>query len=255
MKRILSMIIILVLGLSVCACSSNWTDNNITKANKIEITKYDSVHPNIMAIYTITDENTVNSFCNTFSGFEVKNTHIDEVIDKSYYVRFLGNSGEIDHITVIAGHNTLRDKHGDLYKIAGEINVEEYISEMIHTAPSEITWEPDENYWVDLHYPAMNQTFGQEDDPPTFSWSLRKYSTKEFVIEIDLNQDTYMEITVDGSSSTYMLSADEWETIKANAPYVDGIQRIKWRIRIDPNYHIELKPYYTDWNFFWIADE
>ncbi|MCQ2354798.1 MAG: hypothetical protein MJ102_06825 [Clostridia bacterium] len=255
MKRILAVIIIFILGVSLCACSAKWTDENITKSTKIEITKYDSDNPNIQVIYTITDENAVNSFCNTFSDFKVKDTHIREVIAKSYYIRFLGNGGEIDHITVITGHNTLQDKHGDLYKITGEIDVEEYISEVIHTAPSEIIWDPDESYSVDLQDPAMNWTFGQEDEPPKFSWSLRKCFTKEIVIEIDLNQDTYMEMTVDGNVSSYILSADEWETIKANAPYVDGTQRVQWRIRIDPNYHSELEPYYTDWNYFSIADK
>ena len=64
-----------------------------------------------------------------------------------------------------------------------------------------------------------------------------------------------MEITVNGSFSSYRLSEDEWDTIKANAPTVDGIQKVHWRIRIDPNYHVELEPFYTDWNYFWIANE
>ena len=185
----------------------------------------------------------------------MKDTHIKKEIGTTYYVRFLGNGGEIDHITVITGHNTLQDKHGDLYKIISEIDVEDYISEVIETAPSEIIWDPDENYTVDLHHPATNWTFGQEDEPPTFSWSLRKCFTKELVIEIDLKQDSYMEITANGSLSSCRLTEDEWETIKANAPTVDGKQRVQWRIRIDPNYHVELEPFYTDWNYFWIANE
>jgi len=36
---------------------------------------------------------------------------------------------------------------------------------------------------------------------------------------------------------------------------VDGKQKVQWRIRIDPNYHVELEPFYTDWNYFWIANE
>ena len=255
MKRIISITIILALCISLCSCSAKWTDEDITESTKIEITKYESDNPNIKVIYTITDEDTVNSFCDTFSNLEVKDTHIKKEIGKSYYVRFLGNGGEIDHITVITGHNTLQDKHGDLYKIISEIDVEDYISEVIETAPSEIIWDPDENYTVDLHHPATNWTFGQEDEPPTFSWSLRKCFTKELVIEIDLKQDSYMEITANGSLSSCRLTEDEWETIKANAPTVDGKQKVQWRIRIDPNYHVELEPFYTDWNYFWIANE
>lgn len=255
MKRIVLLLLCLVLSVSLCACTAKWTDEDITKATKIEITKYDSDDPNIKVIYTITDEDMVSSFTNTFSEFEVKDTHIRKEIARSYYVRFLGNGGEIDHITVITGHNTLQDKHGDLYKIAGNIDVEDYINEVIETAPSEIIWDPDENYSVDLNSPVTNWTFGQEDEPPRFSWTLRKCFTKELVIEIDLNQDSYMEILVSGSFSSYQLSADEWEVIKSNAPMVDGTQKVQWRIRIDPNYHVELEPFYTDWNYFWIATE
>lgn len=116
----------MALCISLCSCSAKWTDEDITKSTKIEITKYESDNPNIKVIYTITDEDTVNSFCDTFSNLEVKDTHIKKEIGKSYYVRFLGNGGEIDHITVIKGHNTLQDKHGDLYKIISEIDVEDY---------------------------------------------------------------------------------------------------------------------------------
>ena len=256
MKKVIALALAVVTLLCcLVGCSSKWTNEDISKSAKIEITKYDMENPNIRVIYTITDEDAVNSFCDTFSNLEVKDTHIREEIGKSYYVRFLGNGGEIDHITVITGHNTLQDKHGDLFKITGEINIEDYISGFIETAPSEIVWDPDENYTVDLHYPVTNWTLGQEDELPTFSWSLRKCFTNELVIEIDLNQDSYMEITVNGSFSSYRLSEEEWETIKVNAPIVDGIQKVQWRIRIDPNYHVELEPFYTDWNYFWISKE
>ena len=220
MKRILSVIIILAFLVSLCSCSAKWTNEDITKTHKIEITKYKSDNPNIKVIYTITDEDVVNRFTNTFSELEVKDAHIREAIDRSYYIRFLGNGGEIDHITIITGHNTLQDKHGDLFKITDEIDIEDYISEVIKTAPSEIMWNPDENYTVDLHHPITNWTFGQEDEPPTFSWSLRKCFTKELISEIDLNQDSYMEITVNGSFSSCRLTEDEWEIKQMHRPWM-----------------------------------
>ena len=76
MKRIISITIILALGISLCSCSAKWTDEDITKSTKIEITKYESDNPNIKVIYTITDEDVVNSFTNKFSEFEVKDTDI-----------------------------------------------------------------------------------------------------------------------------------------------------------------------------------
>ena len=76
MKRIISMTIILAICITLCSCSAKWTDEDITKSTKIEITKYESDNPNIKVIYTITDENVVNSFTNTFSEFEVKDMYL-----------------------------------------------------------------------------------------------------------------------------------------------------------------------------------
>ena len=48
MKRILSMIVILALAVSLCACAAKWTDEDITRSTKIEITKYESDNPNMV---------------------------------------------------------------------------------------------------------------------------------------------------------------------------------------------------------------
>ena len=53
MKRILSSTIILAICITLCACSAKWTDEDITRSTKIEITKYESDNPNIKVIYTI----------------------------------------------------------------------------------------------------------------------------------------------------------------------------------------------------------
>jgi type I restriction enzyme S subunit len=62
-----------------------------------------------------------------FSDLELKTTHIKEGIDTAFYITFIGQNGEIDHITVIAGRNTLMDKYGDAgavrYGISGAFNV------------------------------------------------------------------------------------------------------------------------------------
>ena len=39
------------------------------------------------------------------------------------------------------------------------------------------------------------------------------------------------------------------------APTVDGLKKVQWRIRIDPNYHVELEPFYTDWNYLLDASQ
>ena len=252
MKRILSMVVVFVLCVSVCSCSAKWTDEDITKAHTVEITKYDSEDPNIKVIYTITDAETVKNLCNTFSLLELKDAHVKETIAKSFYIRFIGNGSEIDHITVISGRNTIQDKHGDLYNITDEMDINRHINEVVENAPSEITRDPDENYKVQLKAPAQNMTLGTEDAPPTFAWDVQNGLPQSFVVEIDyMNDGSYISRTAT-VGVTYLLPEEDWETIKNNAPIVDGVQKIQWRIRIDSVYHTDLDPYYTDWSYFYI---
>lgn len=255
MKRLLLLILSIVLCLSICSCSSKWTKEDISKAHTVEIIKYDDENRNVQVIYTITDAETVQNLCNTFSVLKLKDTHIKEKTEKSFYIRFIGNGGEIDHVTVIAGYNTLQDKHGDLYKITDEMDMDRYLNEVVESAPSKIVRDPEENYTLYKYTPAENYTFVTEDEPPVFSWSFQKDVPKELVIEIDyMNGEPYMAINVNGDFSSYMLSNEEWETIKNNTPIVDGIQEVKWRVRINHFYHTELEPYYTGWSCFYITE-
>ena len=250
MKRIILIIIAITLSLSLSSCSPKWTREDISKAHTVEITAYDSENPNIKVIYTITDEQAVANLCNTFSILDLKDAHIKETIEKSFYIRFIGNGGEIDHISVIAGHNAIQDKHGDLYKITDEVDIERYVSEVIEIAPSEITRDPEEKYYVDLLKPAQNQTIKSEEEPPVFIWNLKQGFAETFVLEIDYMGDgTYMSRTVEGHLS-YQLSADDWKKIKNNVPTINGVKKVQWRIRIDYKYHTELEPYYTGWGYF-----
>ena len=255
MKRLLLVILAIALCLCICSCSSKWTQEDISQAHTVEITKYHDEDPNVQDIYTISDAETVRNLCNTFSVLALKDTHIKETVEKSFYIRFIGNGGEIDHVTVIAGHNTLQDQHGDLYKITDEMDLERYLHEIIERAPSKIVREPEENYTLYKNAPAENCTFKATDEPLVFSWSFQKEVPKELVIEIDcMNGEPYMEIKVNGSIASYMLSADEWEMIKDRTPSVDGAKKVRWRIRIDPVYHSELEPYCTDWSCFYITE-
>lgn len=222
------------------------------ETHTVEITWFDPENGNVQVIYTITDEKTVGNLCNTFSMLDLKEAHIREPIGKSYYIRFIGNGGEIDHVSIIAGHNTLQDKRGNLYKITDEMDLERHLGEVLESAPSEIRREPEENYRVGLEAPAQNQTFEPNDAPPTFRWEVQSGLPQTFVVEIDCGKgDVYLSRTVTGSVA-YALSAEDWETVKETVSVVDGVQTIKWRIRIDPVYHKDLEPYYTEWSDFGI---
>ena len=138
MKKLLALALaVVVLLWCLVGCSSKWTDEDITKAHTVEITKYDGDDYNTKTIYNITDKETVRNLCNTFSIIELTDTRIKGTTKKAYYIRFIGNGGEIDHVTVIQGHNTLQDRHGDLYKITDEMDIERHLNEIIETAPSE----------------------------------------------------------------------------------------------------------------------
>ena len=113
----------------------------------------------------------------------------------------------------------------------------------------------EEEYDVSLAFPVQNQTFEVEDEPPTFYWTKNKGFPKSYIIEIDyMNDGTYMSKTVD-VGITYLLSEEDWNTIKSNAPIVDGLQKINWRIRIDYTSDLNREPYYTGWTYFWIKQE
>ena len=77
MKKLIALVLAVV-ALLCCliGCSSKWTDEDITKANTIEITKYNNDYYNTKLIYTITDEETVRNLCNTFSLLELKKVKI-----------------------------------------------------------------------------------------------------------------------------------------------------------------------------------
>ena len=112
------------------------------------------------------------------------------------------------------------------------------------------TWE--EKYCILLDTPAENYVFEENASPPTFKWSVQQGEPITFTIEIDyLGGKPYLSKTVTGLIS-YTLSAEDWETIKQNAPVENGMQNIYWRIRIDYTIYSDEGPYYSQWGYFGI---
>ena len=255
MKRIISIVILLAFCITLCSCSSKWTDEDITKAHTVEITKYNDDEYNTKLIYTITDEKTVKNLCNTFSILELKRVKITEPTKRSFFVRFIGNGGDIEYVFLSYGHNVIKGSDGVQYKITDEMDINRYLNEVIEAAPSEVTRDPEESYSLTLDEPNENWTFGQQDEPPRFSWTVQEGIPQEYVLEIDyINDGTYMTKTI-VDRTNYKLSNEEWETIKSDTPIVDGIKTVRWRVRIDYVYHTDLEPYYTNWGTFYIANE
>ncbi|MBQ8164042.1 MAG: hypothetical protein IJZ93_06760 [Clostridia bacterium] len=256
MKKLLALALAVV-ALLCClvGCSSKWTDEDITKAHTVEIIKYNNDDHNTKLIYTITDEKSVKNLCNTFSLLELKRVKITEPTKRSFYIRFIGNGGDIEYVSLIYGHNVIIDSNGDMHKITDDMDINRHLNEVIETAPSEVTRDPEEIYSLTLDYPYENWTFGQQDEPPRFSWTVQEGIPQEYVLEIDyFNDGTYMTKTI-VDRTNYKLTSEEWETIINNTPIVDGVKTVRWRVRIDYVYHTDLESYYTNWSTFYIANE
>lgn len=256
MKKTISLVLALITLLCcLVGCSSKWTDEDITKAHTVEITKYNNDEHNTKLVYTITDEKTVKNLCNTFSLLELKRVKITEPDPHSFYIRFIGNGGDIDYVFVKFGHNVIVDSNGDMHKITDDMDINRHLNEVIETAPSEVTREPEEKYSLTLEYPNENWTFGQRDEPLRFSWTVQEGIPQEYVLEIDyLNDGTYLTKNI-VDRTNYKLSTEEWETIINDTPVVDGVKTVRWRVRIDYVYHTDLEPYYTNWGTFYIDNE
>ena len=190
MKKLIALALAVVTLLCcLVGCSSKWTDEDITKAHTVEITKYNNDEHNTKLIYTITDEKTVKNLCNTFSLLELKRMKITESDPHSFYIRFIGNGGDIDYVFVKFGHNVIVDSNGDMHKITDDMDINRHLNEVIETAPSEVTREPEEKYSLILDYPNENWTFGQQDEPLRFSWTVQEGIPQEYVLEIDYLND------------------------------------------------------------------
>lgn len=121
----------------------------------------------------------------------------------------------------------------------------------------EVTTEyiDEEEYSVVFDYPPLNGTFEKDSPPFAFHWVQIEGVPDYWVIEIDYMHDgTYMSRTVRGSV-TYLMTEEEWNTIKENAPIEKGMQKINWRMRIDYKNDPFCEPYYTSWLYFWIKAE
>ena len=256
MKKLTALTLVLV-ALLCClvGCSSKWTNEEIAKAHTIEIIKYNNDHYNTKLIYTITDEETVKNLCNTFSLLELKKVKITEPTKRSFEILFIGNGGDIEYASFIYGHNVIQGSDGNMHKITDEMDINRYLNEVIESAPSEVTRDPEEKYSLTLDYPNENWTFGQQEEPPRFSWTVQEGIPQEYVLEIDyLNDGTYLTKNI-VDCTNYKLSNEEWETIINNTPIVNGAKTVRWRVRIDYVYHTDLEPYYTNWGSFNIANE
>lgn len=255
-KRILKIMAVCLLAVSLlsifCSCSNDWTDKDISKSHTIKITKFNNDFHDTKVIYTITDQEIVTNLCSTFSNLELSDARKYANTKWAFHIEFLGT--EQESLFVCEENNVIIGNHGDKYRITN-IDIKHYLNEMIKTAPSRITRDPEEDYHIFMQFPADDSTCKQGDVSPVFVWRIANESSipKKYILEIDyLNDGSYMTITC--QTPSHVLKAEDWETIKNDTPTVNGVKKVQWRIRVDPYYHTDLEPYYTEWCSFYITE-
>ena len=133
MKRItITLIAFLLLSLGLCACTANKIPD-FSKATRIEIRCFSNTDQTYTD-HTISDADIVRNICDTLEGLELKKIKLTEPLHQSYTMTFYyPNGGRIGSVTLVSGHNVI--DCGDMYKIKNEININEYISELISKIP------------------------------------------------------------------------------------------------------------------------
>jgi hypothetical protein len=112
-----------------------------------------------------------------------------------------------------------------------------------------------DDYAVVMTLPSQNKVISASECSPIFYWNVLKGIPDCYYIEIDyMNNGQYIVDSV-RDSNTYLLPEEVWKMIKENAPIVDGLQIIHWRIRIEYPEDQNREPYYTGWNYFLIETE
>lgn len=112
-----------------------------------------------------------------------------------------------------------------------------------------------ESYTASLFSPTANAGISYNQGAPTFVWTSNNGPSQHYTLEIDyLGNGSYISRYIQNTSS-YTLSASDWEMIKKDAPLISsGVKQIKWRIKISYVIYPEEDPYCSNWGTFTIVD-
>ena len=114
----------------------------------------------------------------------------------------------------------------------------------------------EENYVIELTMP-LQDTISETNDPPLIlAWKVHEDFPSEF----------WVEFNYDGSNSVsnadrvyyqsaYVMQEELWNRLKKDAPIVDGVQKIYWRVSINYTTDLEKEPYHSEWSYFFIKTE
>ncbi len=181
MKKITALCLAFVCVLGLMGCSAPWTDKEIKNSASVEIRKYDN--GKLCGVYTVSNDNEVSDICKKISSLPAKKMDYHKPARTQYSIYFLNNEGqEIQSVDFLFGNTVVTN--GGIYGITDEINIMEYIEEIISKATKK-------------DYTAIDLTaFSQYLDNENFVPGL---SQSEFIDQVDkysCEGDPLSEITM-----------------------------------------------------------
>lgn len=132
MKRVLSILIVLLLCISVFAgCGKRIED--LSSANKIEITKYDTAsNSGDVCSITVTDKDQVAHICDNLNSLRMKEMGYNKPTAIEYTLKFSRSGKQLQTISITA-HGWI-DYNGDFYTVeSGELDID-YIDSLLKDA-------------------------------------------------------------------------------------------------------------------------
>ena len=133
MKRALSMLIMCLLALTLCACSTQNPMQDALSATRN--TGSIEIHVNsTAAVYVITDRETVREICDAFSSLELKNTKVG-LYAHAYTVNFCNANGvAVTGLIVTASENNTIIYENEAYRVQDDFDVHAYVAGLIENA-------------------------------------------------------------------------------------------------------------------------
>ena len=114
----------------------------------------------------------------------------------------------------------------------------------------------EENYVIELTMP-LQDTISETNDPPLIlAWKVHEDFPNEFWVEF--NYDGCNSVSNADRvyyQSAYVMQEELWNRLKKDAPIVDGVQKIYWRVSINYTTDLEKEPYHSEWSYFFIKTE
>ena len=121
MKKCITLVLILICGLSFVSCSSD-TIKGIDNANKIEVVQYDKLNGDEVDTATVTEETVIKHIVDNLNSLKFKKINYNEPTVLEYKLTFFNADGETIEIIYIPANDWV-DFDGSFHSISnGELD-------------------------------------------------------------------------------------------------------------------------------------